>query len=454
MKSDQYLTLCIEQAELSSLNHRHGCIIVKGGKVIGKGFNDYRPGFDGGALKTGQLPNKTDKQKVKSMRKGKTSPKSFETTVGFLANGHHHTSHSLTMHSEMMAINSALMSSSTKAATALSRFKPTTTATHDSKQRRQQRREALRAYASRICYDAVVGQALQQHVQRDTGSPSPAESRFRAATYRLEASERPQTSESESESEGIRDLSQGKHSFRDTKVGKTGEVAVVSLSSKAQSRRYSSSPEGSLSRMPNHSFDDGMDELFSDKENVNNVNNGKNNPCKNHAEKKPKNRNSPALGLGRHALSDRKKHPKLRGADVYVVRIGRLDKSAKLHSPNDLGPRTGNSSPAPVKAVSTGSLHDELTCKEPKEAARKGSQSNCALDYDTTILESRPCYRCVLYMQSAGIRRCHWTNSDGKWESAKVRDLFDAINSNSEDVFVTKHEVLMFRRLYGMEPST
>jgi hypothetical protein len=55
MKTDNYLTLCLEQATKSPLHYRHGCIVVRGGKVIGQGHNDYRPGFDGGALKHGRV---------------------------------------------------------------------------------------------------------------------------------------------------------------------------------------------------------------------------------------------------------------------------------------------------------------------------------------------------------------------------------------------------------------
>jgi deoxycytidylate deaminase len=55
MKTNNYLNLCIEQAAKSPFRYCHGAIIVRGGKVIGQGYNDYRPGFDGGPLKTGQL---------------------------------------------------------------------------------------------------------------------------------------------------------------------------------------------------------------------------------------------------------------------------------------------------------------------------------------------------------------------------------------------------------------
>lgn len=74
-------------------------------------------------------------------------------------------------------------------------------------------------------------------------------------------------------------------------------------------------------------------------------------------------------------------------------------------------------------------------------------------------------------MHSVGIRRAFWTNENGLWESGKVRDLVDAFDRSTitttttdcgfenggydvgaavgNGVFVTKHEVLMLRRLMG-----
>jgi hypothetical protein len=65
-------------------------------------------------------------------------------------------------------------------------------------------------------------------------------------------------------------------------------------------------------------------------------------------------------------------------------------------------------------------------------------------------------------MHSVGIKRVFWTNDQGKWEGAKVRDLVDALDisytSDAQEggkkllesgVFTTKHEVLMMRRLMG-----
>jgi len=74
-------------------------------------------------------------------------------------------------------------------------------------------------------------------------------------------------------------------------------------------------------------------------------------------------------------------------------------------------------------------------------------------------------------MHSVGIRRVFWTNELGEWEGGKVRDLVDALDgamagSGGQDdagadgtggaggplgngLFVTKHEVLMLRRMMG-----
>ncbi|KAI1136209.1 hypothetical protein F5Y05DRAFT_114165 [Hypoxylon sp. FL0543] len=131
MKTNYYLNLCLEQAELSPLRHRHGCVVVKGGKVVGRGFNDHRPGYDGGgASKTGHLPTRPFVPKQKKQGK-------HEDTVRQVARSHRHPNNCLTMHSEMMAINAALESSSTSAAMTLSHFKPSNAPSRDSKRKRQ-----------------------------------------------------------------------------------------------------------------------------------------------------------------------------------------------------------------------------------------------------------------------------------------------------------------------------
>ena len=54
-RNDSYLSLCLEQAAMSPLHYRHGSVIVRGGKVLGKGFNDYRFGYNGGTLSCYQV---------------------------------------------------------------------------------------------------------------------------------------------------------------------------------------------------------------------------------------------------------------------------------------------------------------------------------------------------------------------------------------------------------------
>ena len=55
-RTNSYLSLCLEQVSLSSLHYRHRCVIVPGGNVIGQGYNDHKPRFNGGGiLKTGRF---------------------------------------------------------------------------------------------------------------------------------------------------------------------------------------------------------------------------------------------------------------------------------------------------------------------------------------------------------------------------------------------------------------
>jgi len=130
-RTDSYLSLCLEQATKSPLHYRHGSIVVRGGKVIGHGYNDYRLGFNGGALKTGRLasirngPAITELKQRRQKKKGPgTRPDAsltshaaagpfvpFETSaIAGGGGGGHMANTPLSMHSEMMAIQSALAS--------------------------------------------------------------------------------------------------------------------------------------------------------------------------------------------------------------------------------------------------------------------------------------------------------------------------------------------------------
>lgn len=112
---------------------------------------------------------------------------------------------------------------------------------------------------------------------------------------------------------------------------------------------------------------------------------------------------------------------------------------------------------------SAGSLHDELLDRGTKTRPAFKPVA-AAEEKQPSVLSSRPCYRCILYMASVGVRRVFWTNDTGAWEGAKVRDLVDALDKLGEEpsadvetalgsVFVTKHEVLMLRRMMGDNQS-
>jgi hypothetical protein len=165
-------------------------------------------------------------------------------------------------------------------------------------------------------------------------------------------------------------------------------------------------------------------------------------------------------GRTSRSVSERIKNPRLNGADLYVARLGmRLVQSENASfdccptadllqkdPPDDLKPPSG-------------SLHDELLNPQPRTPSPT-SVSDTKTDRQPSVLSSRPCYRCISYMNSVGIKRVFWTTDTGEWECAKVRDLVDALdnlgNGGSFDaatalsnVFVTKHEVLMLRRTMG-----
>lgn len=183
-------------------------------------------------------------------------------------------------------------------------------------------------------------------------------------------------------------------------------------------------------------------------------------------------------------VSDRTKHSRLKGADLCVARLGWCrDPATKpkrskttVHQSNDHDlsgsidhPSLSNiehiltptSSSPSIASNSSGSLHDELINRELSPSTSKPQLSaDNTLDI-STVRTSRPCYRCISYMHSVGIKRVFWTNDAGEWEGGKVRDLVDALDNSMESVkdgkggligngvFVTKHEVLMLRRLMG-----
>ena len=51
-KSQFYLSECVQIASKSPMYFTLGAIMVKGGKIISRGYNHYRPHYDGGEIAT------------------------------------------------------------------------------------------------------------------------------------------------------------------------------------------------------------------------------------------------------------------------------------------------------------------------------------------------------------------------------------------------------------------
>jgi len=208
-RTDSYLSICLQEATKSPLHYRHGCVVVSGGKIIGKGFNDYRPGFNGGALKTGKLAASSavngpaivalkQKQKFKSkpemdkdiiMVEKELQPSSnatftpFETAaIGSSGGGGHLANTPLSMHSEMMAIHSALALSSTldsQGSARSSRWPEKPCFKLPGRGKQELRLRGLKAYVEAVCGEkdsAVRGGNC-------SGGSSVQASRFKATTH-------------------------------------------------------------------------------------------------------------------------------------------------------------------------------------------------------------------------------------------------------------------------------
>lgn len=189
------------------------------------------------------------------------------------------------------------------------------------------------------------------------------------------------------------------------------------------------------------------------------------------------------------SVTDREKHPRLHGADIYLARLGRCrDPAERRDNPTaisdnsaatadgSLESNTGTEETMAYSSAALGStatssssdygcLHDELVNRERSPGRTRNCTAAEKVDINT-VRASRPCYRCITYMHSVGIKRVFWTNDAGNWEGGKVRDLMDALDNSMENValkdgsggmggptgngvFVTKHEVLMLKRMMG-----
>ncbi|TKA78833.1 hypothetical protein B0A55_02227 [Friedmanniomyces simplex] len=511
MKTDNYLTLCLGQAAKSPLHYRHGCIVVRGGKVIGQGYNDYRPGYDGGALKHGEDEEAEGQAETAAAA---APPQPGNTFVQFEGTGGGHQGNvPLSMHSEMMAIHSALAASATLSSTALASEKPCFKLPRSDKRKARLRAEVLKRYVEAVCgSDVEAGTAMRGagKLQGEMDSEDKEEQREERELMALRR---------HAQQSGVQHvvkecrrafhvpLSGEKHHHHQKRKGKEGKKARESgyeyegqydrdgqqtqqghgrqqreASASEQrkdedvARRYDSTVHAVMTEMSRQAC---ADALTHEKTKRDYKRSGKMKMPDISKAPQPEPMLLPKGHTG-PGTNERKKHPRLVGADLYVARLGwckagggekgRLPTvPAKVPRENvrlltDDGGESSLESSVESLSITTsittiGSLHDELADREP--SPRRAALAPATLD-PKTIRASRPCYRCITHMHTAGIKRVFWTNDAGEWEGGKVRDLVDALDDSMESVakeagggptgngvFVTKHEVLMLKRLMG-----
>ncbi|KAL8750261.1 MAG: hypothetical protein Q9184_006486 [Pyrenodesmia sp. 2 TL-2023] len=501
-RNDTYLSLCLEQASLSTLHYRHGCIVVRGGKVIGKGFNDYRPGFNGGAQMNGRLRSAAASSSIAiTCRKSKNSkyhdapsdssdPASASTTKpktyvafdsrdhalgtggGTLANT------PLSMHSEMMAINSALSLSSAIACRGTARStqwlqKPCYKLS--SRTKRRNRLQHLKAYADAICR---ASEEQTTTSERRGGSYHYQNDYYNAEEEKEEEKKKKKANVLKccnQDNNHVHHHAQTNHqAFQEAKSQKVWQP--TSDGNEKQRKQY-------LYGLPNVSQGNHQSRHQEDQRSI------QSHPQQRHRQQQQQQRQQQQhksaaavvpqhrIATKAHQIAERMKDSRLNGADLYVARLG---KAAKVNH-HDCGCRLDETSASTVDGAAvletdgqqrasdpgvfskmkplTGSLHEELRFQSHAEEGKPRPQS-VHPETQPTATHSRPCYRCISYMHSAGIKRVFWTNYKGEWEGGKVRDLVDALecpsspNGNSStgqcaagSVYVTKSEVLLLKGL-------
>ncbi|KAL9012020.1 MAG: hypothetical protein Q9173_003182 [Seirophora scorigena] len=398
-RNDVYLSLCLEQASLSPLHYRHGCIVVRGGKVIGKGYNDYRSGFNGGAQSTGRLSSAGASNALRAKKLGKRSmlaknsaeqftkePKQPEAFIAFDSQGHSIGSGGgalsntpLSMHSEMMAINSALSLSSAIACQGTAR----STQCYGVEEEEEEEEEKAKNVSRRR---NLANRNVHYRGQLDCLKAHKTNSRI-ARQPTSDDSEKHRKQYLYALSDGIQYRHHGRYE----------ETQTWTHQHQRQEQQHRSSPIV----MPQH-----------------------------------------RILTRSHQTAERMKDSRLNGADLYVARLGkraagtrgkadhfncgcqddrcsRVDDGSVVEKGSEQQSLDLESS-AKISPL-TGSLHEELRFPLPKEKS-ESSQQPVVKQERLTATQSKPCYRCISYMHSAGIKRVFWTNKDGQWEGGKVAE--------------------------------
>ncbi|KAL8802499.1 MAG: hypothetical protein Q9200_006565 [Gallowayella weberi] len=459
-RNDTYLSLCLEQASLSPLHYRHGCIVVRGGKVIGKGYNDYRSGFNGDAQMTGSAGSSSNPAKydLKSKKPKAYSNKSSETYVAFNCRDHAVgtgggalANTPLSMHSEMMAINSALSLSAIafvlNGGLAYSSSKPTPT-------------PFVRTPWSRPPpWRAVAGPTFNSLVLNPL---HPNTMQHYQTSYNNAQQQQEEEEEPEQQQQGTKKNMSKRQNPGNNSVHHHLQINYLEFqkANAQKALRQLTSDDNEKHR---------KQYLHHEKQKSSTHPQKQQQPHEPGAVLVPQSR----IVTKSHQVAERMKDPRLNGADLYVARLGkkghvnhydcgcRYDKHPAQNPGTEVvistEPSPRDSTSSPQAKLPTGSLHEELRFPSSTEKDRPISESGSKSEL-LTATHSRPCYRCISYMHSAGIKRVFWTNNKGEWEGGKVRDLVDSLEAplslngdgtmgGAGSIYVTKSEVLLLKGL-------
>ncbi|KAI9724304.1 MAG: hypothetical protein M1812_000370 [Candelaria pacifica] len=478
-RTDSYMSLCLDQASKSPLHYRHGCIIVRGGKVIGQGYNDYRPGFNGGALRTGRLASRgtfdrpamaelkqRKKHKSKPITKQYSNAKTMKKFTPFenpalscSGGGGHIANTPLSMHSEMMVIYCALSLSNTLASQGSARsaayFEKPCYSLQNSGKRGKARLRGLKKYVSAVCQATEVSTGTGKHsetkLQIMDKEPTNKEVEENAASLKENSGEKHRMKKGYKyhHDHGLQAVQQPQQQPNGIKEGTQTFPRARSPPAVEPERQTKTQPARSINKNRKMKTANG-----SENQHVQTL----------LLPQGP-------TGQASRKVTERQKDPRLKGADLYVARLGwKLPESssekrvsASIAEAIDHANVVSMAKP-PEQVVSQSqipsSLHDELSPStlEARSTHRiSPSLKSESLSRDC-VGASRPCYRCISYMHSVGIKRVFWTNEKGEWDGGKVRDLVDALenpdpihaDNTAGGLFVTKHEVLMLRRLMAL----
>ncbi|KAL8655894.1 MAG: hypothetical protein Q9210_000595 [Variospora velana] len=439
-RNDVYLSLCLEQASLSPLHYRHGCIVVRGGKVIGKGYNDYRSGFNGGAQTNGRLSSAGASNTLRAKKFGNRAMVAKMLDV--------HVTQEPKQPGAFVPFDSRDHPTGTRGGGAFT-----------SKRTPMSSTEPLRSRPPRG--SAVAGPTFKSLVLKP---------------LHLNFLQRYPNVEDEEEEEKAGNVSR-RQNPGDNNVHHHAQLDH--LKAQKSNSRKARQPTSDDSEKHRKQY------LYGLSDGVQYHHHGRHDKTQHlthqHQQQKQQQRSSAVImPLHRiltksHQTAERMKDSRLNGADLYVARLGKRGKAEHLDcgcrhddglslddgtaAKKGGGQQSTESETSANSLPPTGSLHEELQFPLPKE--KKGPLPQSAVNEEcVTASHSKPCYRCISYMHSAGIKRVFWTNNAGHWEGGKVRDLVDALESPASpnaknrgeasvagSVYVTKSEVLLLKGL-------